>query len=135
MKYLIWTKNWKSRYVAPNEVNTLEEWYTIETREVNPSEYEELGIATFVSIKIPLQVFSNSEDLQKKLLNISLLFSEIQRKTRDWVIVLNNINLKDIPEFLNKAEYTELKSVWVVFSEEIDDLFTEKEEDEETTTE
>lgn len=130
MKYLIWTKNWKSRYVAPNEVNTLEEWYILETREVNPSEYEELGIDTFVSIKIPLQVFMADVNLQKKLTTVALLFSEIKRKTRQNIINITNINLKDIPEFLTKEEYTQLKSVWVVFSNEVDNLFTEKNDDE-----
>lgn len=135
MKYLIWTKNWKSRYVAPNEVNTLEEWYTIETREVNPSEYEELGIPTFVSIKIPISLYKASAEIKEMVDDIVNFYSDTFRKKRDWIITISNINIKDVAEEIDKTQYLELKTAGVIFPEEVDDLFNEKEEDEETTTE
>lgn len=123
MKYTIATKNWVSKYVDPKEIQFLEEWFSIENRVVDPSEYEALGIPVFVEIKIPLQVFGASVDLQQKLSQIALMFSEIKRKVKDWVIVVSNIALHYITEFLTAQEYERLKSVWVEFSSEIEDLF------------
>ncbi len=135
---MIWTivtniDTWEKKLIKLEEVQLLPPWYEIATREIKKEEYKELGIEVFVEIKIPVQVFLASEDLQKKLLNISLLFSEITRKTRDWFVRVSNINLKDIPEFLSKEEYEQLKSVGVEFSQEVDDLFAEDNEDEENS--
>ncbi len=86
-------------------------------------ELEDSLKTVYVTIKVPLVVFQQSADLQQKLAQMALLFSDIKRRPRGKYLVLSNINLADVPEFLSSKEYAQLTSVGVVFDERIDALF------------
>ncbi len=110
-----------------DNINTiLEEWEKLEiSSEKERNEYEEKKKTVFVAIKIPAQIFGASTDLQKKVAQAKLFFSDLKTTIDDhWMYVLSNINLKHIRHILKtQAEYDALIKIWVEFSQKIDDLF------------
>lgn len=92
--------------------------------EETTKEYIMDKISPFVTISIPLTVFQASADLQKKLSEMALIFSDIKRRPdANGNLVLSNINISHVSAFLTATEHTQLTAVWVVFDEKIDALF------------
>lgn len=124
MKTMIWTNSeWKKFRANPKRMDEYENCL-IEYREATEEEIKELRIPSkFVDIKIPIQVFMNSELLQKKVQMIDLIYNWLERRTVDWYLNIEHIDLNDVPEYLSLEEYTAMKEVWVIFPKEIEDMF------------
>lgn len=91
-------------------------------------------VPDMVTITIPLAVFQASADLQKKLSEMALIFSDIKRRPdADGNLVLSNINIDHVHAFLTATEHTQLKKVGVVFDARIDALFANDENATKTT--
>jgi len=90
-----------------------------------------------VTVKIPLDVFMQSTEMQQKIQTLDILYNGLDRRTIDGYLHIENIDTHDVPEYLSLEEYTMMKTAGVIFPQEIIDLFenTNNETTEETTTE
>lgn len=128
MKTEIWTNSeWIKFRANPKRMDEYENCL-IEYREPTDEEIKELRIPTkFVNIQIPIDVFMNYELLQKKVQMIDLIYNWLERRTIDWYLNIENIDMNDVPEYLSQSEYIAMKKVWVIFPQEIIDLFENNE--------
>lgn len=124
MKAQIWIdQNWKKFRVNPKRIH---EYINcrIEYREVTEEEIVELWIPeAMVTVLIPLEVFQQSELLQKKVMTLDLLFNWLDRRTMNGFLHIENIDTHDVPAWLSMEEYQMMKSVWVIFPPEIIALY------------
>lgn len=96
----------------------------IEYRDVTEQEIVELRIPeAMVTVKIPIQVFMNSEEMQNKIRSLDLLYNWLDRRTMDGYLYIENIDTHDVPEYLSLDEYTRMKNAGVIFPPEIIELF------------
>ncbi len=124
MKYTIAKmKNWKEKYVSPENINQLEPWTVLKTREVRPWEYEKLGIPVYVSLSVKKKLYKENDIIKNKIAEIQTFFSEVKREMKNWILSLSNIKVENVSEILNKKEYKELKWLWVEFDDHIKFLF------------
>ena len=108
----------------------------IEYRDVTDEEIVELRIPeAMVTVKIPIQVFMNSEEMQNKIKTLDLLYNGLDRRTIDGYLQIENIDTHDVPEYLSLEEYTRMKNAGVIFPPEIIALYENTEEIEETPAE
>ena len=124
MKAQIWTdQNWNKFRVNPKRIH---EYINcrIEYREVTEEEIVELWIPeAMVTVLIPIEVFMQSELLQKKVMTLDLLFNWLDRRTMNGFLHIENIDTHDVPAWLSMEEYQMMKSVWVIFPPEIIALY------------
>lgn len=124
MKAQIWIdQNWKKFRVNPKRIH---EYINcrIEYREVTEEEIVELWIPeAMVTVLIPIEVFQQSELLQKKVMTLDLLFNWLDRRTMNGFLHIENIDTHDVPAWLSMEEYQMMKSVWVIFPPEIIALY------------
>lgn len=96
----------------------------IEYREVTEQEIIDLKIPTVrCEVQIPLNVFVWSERIQQKLAMLNLIYDGLDRRTVDGIIYLSHIDLNDVPQFLSLEEYQLCKEAWVIFDENITNLY------------
>lgn len=124
MKALIWTdENGKKFRANPKRINEYSNC-TMEWRDVSEQEIEDLKIPeAMVTVKIPIEVFMNSEEMQNKIRALDLLFNWLDRRTMDWYVHIENIDTHDVPWYLSLDEYTRMKNAWAIFPQEIIDLY------------
>lgn len=129
MKAQIWTdQNGNKFRVNPKRIHEYVNC-KIEYREVSEEEIAELKIPeAMVMVKIPIQVFLNSEEMQKKIAGLDLLYNGLDRRTIDWYLQIENIDTHDVPEYLSMEEYTRMKEAGVIFPQEIIELYENVEE-------
>lgn len=114
-----WTKEWGNPKRMHEYKNCL-----IEYRDVTEQEIADLRIPeAMVTVKIPIQVFMNSEEMQNKIRSLDLLYNWLDRRTMDWYLHIENIDTHDVPEYLSLDEYTRMKNAGVIFPPEIIELF------------
>lgn len=100
----------------------------IEYRDVSEQEIVDLRIPeAMVAVKIPIEVFMNSEEMQNKIKSLDLIYNWLDRRTIDWYLYIENIDTHDVPEYLSLEEYTRMKEAGVIFPQEIIDLFENEE--------
>lgn len=130
------TKEWGNPKRMSEYVNC-----KIEYRDVTEQEIVDLKIPeAMVTVKIPIQVFMNSEEMQEKIKTLDLLYNGLDRRTMDGYLHIENIDTHDVPEYLSLEEYQRMKNAGVIFPPEIIALFenvepTETETEEETLSE
>ena len=133
------TKEWANPKRMAEYVNC-----KIEYREVTDQEIVDLRIPeAMVTVKIPIEVFMGSEELQNKIRALDLLYNGLDRRTFDGYVHIENIDTHDVPEYLSLEEYTRMKNAGVIFPPEIiaiyentndsDENAEESEEDTEAT--
>lgn len=107
----------------------------IEFRDVTEQEIVDLRIPeAMVTVKIPIQVFMNSQEMQEKIKTLDLLYNWLDRRTIDGYLQIENIDTHDVPEYLSLEEYTRMKEAGAIFPPEIIALF-ENVEDEQNSDE
>lgn len=115
----------------------LSEWESAEV--VDRSEYEARLEANtpkephFVTFEIPYELIQNSQELNKKLVDIRLAYSQSQTITRDGITYLSHIDITDVKEYLSKEEFLKFKGAGIKFPPEVEALFTEKPKNEEAS--
>jgi len=101
----------------------------IEYRDVTEEEIVELKIPeALVTVKIPIEVFMRSEEMQNKIRALDLLYNGLDRRTVDWYLYIEYIDTHDVPEYLSLEEYTRMKNAWVIFPPEIISIYENTEE-------
>ncbi len=96
----------------------------IEYRDVTEQEIVDLKIPeAMVTVKIPIEVFMRSEEMQTKIRTLDLLYNGLDRRTMDGYLYIENIDTHDVPEYLSLDEYTRMKNAGVIFPPEIIALF------------
>jgi len=96
----------------------------IEYRDVTEQEIVDLRIPeAMVTVKIPVEVFWQSQEMQQKIQALDLLYNGLKRRTIDWYLHIENIDTHDVPEYLSLDEYTRMKNAGVIFPPEIIALF------------
>ena len=120
MKALVWTDmSWNKFRANPKRMNEYSNC-KIEYRDVSENEIVELRIPeAMVTVKIPVEVFMESEELQNKIRALDLIYNWLDRRTFDWYVHIENIDTHDVPDYLSLEEYTRMKSAGVMFPEEI----------------
>lgn len=120
----IWTDQNGNKFRAnPKRMNDYSNC-KIEYREVTEQEIIDLRIPTVrCEVKIPLNVFVNSERIQQKLAMLNLIYDGLDRRTVDGIIYLSHIDLNDVPQFLSMEEYQLCKEAGVIFDENITNLY------------
>ena len=115
----------------------LSEWESAEV--VERTEYEARLEANtpkephFVTFEIPYELIQNSQELNKKLVDIRLAYSQSQTITRDGITYLSHIDITDVKEYLSKEEFLKFKGAGIKFPPEVEALFTEKPKNEEAS--
>lgn len=138
MKAQIWTdQNGNKFRVNPKRIHEYVNC-KIEYRDVTEEEIVELRIPeAMVTVKIPIQVFLNSQEMQQKIQALDLLYNWLDRRTIDGYLHIENIDTHDVPEYLSLEEYTRMKNAGVIFPPEIIALYenveNEQDSDEEET--
>lgn len=122
------TKEWGNPKRMSEYVNC-----KIEYREVTEQEIVDLRIPeAMVTVKIPIQVFMNSQEMQEKIKTLDLLYNWLDRRTINGYLQIENIDTHDVPEYLSLDEYTRMKNAGVIFPPEIIELFENVTPEEET---
>lgn len=133
MKAQIWTDSeGKMWWVNPKRIHEYVNC-KIEYRDVSPEEIVKLWIPeAMVTVKIPIQVFLWSQEMQEKIRTLDLLYNGLDRRTMDGYLHIENIDTHDVPEYLSMDEYQRMKNAWVIFPPEIISIFenTESEQPE-----
>lgn len=127
------TKEWGNPKRMAEYVNC-----RIEYRTVTEEEIVELRIPeALVTVKIPIEVFMRSEEMQNKIKTLDLLYNWLDRRTINWYLQVENIDTHDVPEYLSLEEYQRMKTAGVIFPPEIIALYenweNEQNSDEEET--
>ena len=108
----------------------LSEWESAEV--VDRSEYEARLEANtpkephYVTFEIPYELIQNSKELNKKLVDIRLAYSQSQTITRDGITYLSHIDITDVKQYLSKEEFLKFKGAGIKFPPEVEALFTDK---------
>ena len=114
-----WTKEWGNPKRMHEYVNC-----KIEYRDVTEQEIVDLRIPeAMVTVKIPLEVFIRSEELQNKIRAIDLIYNGLDRRTIDGYVWIENIDTHDVPEYLSMEEYLRMKEAGVIFPPEIISIY------------
>lgn len=123
------TENWQ--IVGFTDLDpVLSEWQSAEV--VDRSEYEARLEANtpkephFVTFEIPYELIQNSKELNKKLVDIRLAYSQSQTITRDGITYLSHIDITDVKQYLSKEEFLKFKGAGIKFPPEVEALFTDK---------
>lgn len=124
MKAQIWTDSEGNKWrVNPKRIHEYSNC-TIEYRDVSEQEIAELKIPeAMVTVKIPIQVFLWSQEMQNKIRTLDLLYNGLDRRTMDGYLHIENIDTHDVPEYLSSEEYLRMKNAWVIFPPEIIAIF------------
>ena len=132
----IWTTpEWVKFWANPKRMGEYNNC-KLEYREVSDEEIRELRIPVkIVEVAIPIEAVENSENIQKKLASIDLIYTWLYKRTYDWYLHIENIDLNDVSWYLSLEEYTALKAVWTIFPQEIIDMFENTNENTETNDE
>ena len=115
----------------------LSEWESAEI--VDRSEYEAWLEANkpkephFVTFEIPYELIQNSQELNKKLVDIRLAYSQSQTITRDGITYLSHIDITDVKQYLSKEEFLKFKGAGIKFPPEVEALFADKPKNEKPT--
>ncbi len=115
----------------------LSEWESAEV--VDRSEYEARLEANtpkephFVTFEIPYELIQNSQELNKKLVDIRLAYSQSQTITRDGITYLSHIDITDVKQYLKKEEFLRFKGAGIKFPPEVEALFADKTKNEKPT--
>lgn len=133
MKALIWTDENGNKFRA--NPKRMSEYVNcrMEYRDVSEQEIADLKIPeAMVTVKIPIEVFMRSEEMQNKIRTLDLLYNGLDRRTMDGYLHIENIDTHDVPEYLSIDEYQRMKNAWVIFPPEIISIFenTESEQPE-----
>lgn len=129
MKALVWTdKNGNKFRANPKRMHEYVDC-RIEYRDVTEEEIVELRIPeAMVTVKIPIQVFMNSEEMQNKIRALDLIYNWLDRRTLDGYLHIENIDTHDVPEYLSLEEYTRMKNAGVIFPPEIISIYENTQE-------
>ena len=124
MKALIWTDENGNKFRAnPKRMNEYVNC-RMEYRDVSEQEIVDLKIPeAMVTVKIPIEVFMRSEEMQNKIRTLDLLYNGLDRRTMDGYLHIENIDTHDVPEYLSMEEYQRMKTAWVIFPPEIIAIF------------
>lgn len=96
----------------------------MEYRDVSEQEIVDLKIPeALVTVKIPIQVFMGSEEMQNKIRALDLLYNGLDRRTVEGYLYIEYIDTHDVPEYLSLDEYTRMKNAGVIFPPEIISLY------------
>ena len=87
----------------------------------------------FVTFEIPYELIQNSEELNKKLVNIRLAYSQSQTITKGGITYLSHIDITDVKEYLSKEEFQKFKGAGIKFPPEVEALFAEDKKNEKPT--
>lgn len=87
----------------------------------------------FVTFEIPYELIQNSQELNKKLVDIRLAYSQSQTITRDGITYLSHIDITDVKQYLKKEEFLRFKGAGIKFPPEVEALFADKPKNEEAT--
>lgn len=131
MKALIWTDENGNKFRA--NPKRMSEYVNckIEYRDVSEQEIADLKIPeAMVTVKIPIEVFMRSEEMQNKIRTLDLLYNGLDRRTMDGYLHIENIDTHDVPWYLTMDEYQRMKNAWVIFPPEIIALFENTESSE-----
>lgn len=102
----------------------------IEYREVSEQEIVDLKIPeALVTVKIPIQVFMGSEEMQNKIRALDLLYNGLDRRTVEGYLYIEYIDTHDVPEYLSLDEYTRMKNAGVIFPPEIIAIYENNEQE------
>lgn len=131
MKALIWTDENGNKFRAnPKRMNEYVNC-RMEYRDVSEQEIADLKIPeAMVTVKIPIEVFMRSEEMQNKIRTLDLLYNGLNRRTMDGYLHIENIDTHDVPWYLSMDEYQRMKNAWVIFPPEIIALFENTESSE-----
>ena len=129
------TKNWE--FVWFTELfPVLNEWESADI--VDYSEYEARLESIkpkephFVTFEIPYELIQNSQELNKKLVDIRLAYSQSQTITRDGITYLSHIDITDVKQYLSKEEFLKFKGAGIKFPPEVEALFEDKKDEKPT---
>lgn len=129
MKALIWTDENGIKFRANPKRMSEYSNCKIEWREVSEQEIADLRIPeAMVTVKIPIQVFMNSEEMQNKIKALDLIYNGLDRRTIDGYLHIENIDTHDVPEYLSLDEYTRMKNAGVIFPPEIISIYENTQE-------
>lgn len=126
-------ENWKIVWWTEFDP-VLEYWQTAE--EAQDWEYEarieeqKAKEPHFVTFEIPYELIQNSQELNKKLVDIRLAYSQSQTITRDGITYLSHIDITDVKQYLSKEEFLKFKGAGIKFPPEVEALFANKPKDE-----
>ena len=115
----------------------LQEGQTVE--EVQTGEYEarleeqKQKEPHFVTFEIPYELIQNSQELNKKLVDIRLAYSQSQTITKGGITYLSHIDITDVKEYLSKEEFLKFKGAGIKFPPEVEALFADKPKNEKPT--
>lgn len=102
----------------------------IEYRDVSEQEIVDLKIPeALVTVKIPIQVFMGSEEMQNKIRALDLLYNGLDRRTVEGYLYIEYIDTHDVPEYLSLQEYTRMKNAGVIFPPEIIAIYENNEQE------
>ena len=87
----------------------------------------------FVTFEIPYELIQNSPELNKKLVDIRLAYSQSQTITRDGITYLSHIDITDVKQYLSKEEFLKFKGAGIKFPPEVEALFADKPKNEKPT--
>lgn len=114
----------------------LQEGQTVE--EVQAGEYEAWLEANkpkephFVTFEIPYELIQNSQELNKKLVDIRLAYSQSQTITKNGITYLSHIDITDVKEYLSKEEFLKFKGAGIKFPPEVEALYSTKKDEKPT---
>lgn len=103
--------------------------------EATPREYEAWLEANkpkephFVTFEIPYELIQNNQELNKKLVDIRLAYSQSQTITKGGITYLSHIDITDVKEYLSKEEFLKFKGAGIKFPPEVEALYSEWETD------
>lgn len=80
----------------------------------------------FVTFEIPYELIQNSQELNKKLVDIRLAYSQSQTITKDGITYLSHIDITDVKEYLSKEEFLKFKGAGIKFPPEVEALFEDE---------
>lgn len=102
----------------------------IEYRDVSEQEIVDLKIPeALVEVKIPIEVFMRSEEMQNKIRALDLLYNGLDRRTVEGYLYIEYIDTHDVPEYLSLQEYTRMKNAGVIFPPEIIAIYENNEQE------
>lgn len=88
----------------------------------------------FVTFEIPYELIQNSQELNKKLVDIRLAYSQSQTITRDGITYLSHIDITDVKQYLSKEEFLKFKGAGIKFPPEVEVLYRDKSKNEKPAT-
>ena len=87
----------------------------------------------FVTFEIPYALILGSQELKNKLVDIRLVYSQMETITKDGITYLSHIDITDVKEYLSKEEFAKFRGAGIKFPPEVEALFADKPKNEKPT--